>query len=174
MATITKICLKCINLSWRRSVSYKNQSIDLQSKSINWFLYDMNLYHERVKRTLVCQKPRGVFSTPSNTQDGVFLQSFIAYLIQGRECVYEKPIYKKPGTRRTKNLMNFYCFILQLQEIFKVLDFAWSQHLLGKTRILSNSRSKLPYFWYLPKMCCDFRKGVTNSNWPLMFIILRW
>ena len=88
------------------------------SKSINWFLYDMNLYHERVKRTLVCQKPRGVFTTPWKTQDGVFLQSFIAYLIQGRECVYEKPIYNKPGTRRTKNLRNFYCFILQLQEIF--------------------------------------------------------
>ena len=31
--------------SWRRSVSYSNQ---LQSKSMNWFLYDRTLRHERV------------------------------------------------------------------------------------------------------------------------------
>ena len=27
-------------VSWRRSLSYKNQTIYLQSKSMNWFLYD--------------------------------------------------------------------------------------------------------------------------------------
>ena len=31
------------------TLSYKNQSIDLQSKSIDWFLYDNSLRHERVK-----------------------------------------------------------------------------------------------------------------------------
>ena len=31
------------------TLSYKNQSIDLQSKSIDWFLYDNGLRHERVK-----------------------------------------------------------------------------------------------------------------------------
>ena len=29
-----------VTLSWQRSLSYSNQSIDLQSKSMNWFLYD--------------------------------------------------------------------------------------------------------------------------------------
>ena len=33
-------------LSWRRSLSYRNQSIDLQSK---WFLYDRILHHETIK-----------------------------------------------------------------------------------------------------------------------------
>ena len=28
---------------------YRNQSIDLQSKSMDWFLYDNGLRHERVK-----------------------------------------------------------------------------------------------------------------------------
>ena len=36
-------------LSWRRLLSYRNQSIDLQSKSMDWFLYDNGLRHERVK-----------------------------------------------------------------------------------------------------------------------------
>ena len=37
-----------LTLSWRRSLSYRNQSIDLQSKSMAWFLYDNGLRHERV------------------------------------------------------------------------------------------------------------------------------
>ena len=37
---------KCsLTLSWRMSLSYRN----LQSKSMDWFLYDSNLRHERVK-----------------------------------------------------------------------------------------------------------------------------
>ena len=37
-------------LSWRRSLSYRSQSIDLVCKSMDWFLYDRNL-HERVNGT---------------------------------------------------------------------------------------------------------------------------
>ena len=35
-------------LSWRRPLSYRNQSINLQSKSMEWFLYDNGFRHERV------------------------------------------------------------------------------------------------------------------------------
>ena len=38
-----------LTLSWRRPLSYRKQSIDLRSKSMNWFLYDNSLRHERVK-----------------------------------------------------------------------------------------------------------------------------
>ena len=36
----------CLTLSWRRSLSYRNQSVDLHSKSVDWFLYDRELCHE--------------------------------------------------------------------------------------------------------------------------------
>ena len=36
-------------LSSRRSLSYRNQSIDLPCKSMDWFLYDRDLCYERVK-----------------------------------------------------------------------------------------------------------------------------
>ena len=39
-----------LTLSWRRPIQYRNQSIDLQSKSVDWFLYDIGLRHERVKK----------------------------------------------------------------------------------------------------------------------------
>ena len=35
--------------SWRRSLSCRNQSIDLLYKSMDWFLYDGDLLHERIK-----------------------------------------------------------------------------------------------------------------------------
>ena len=38
-----------LSLSWRRSLSYRNQSIDLLCKSMDWFLYNRDLHHERVK-----------------------------------------------------------------------------------------------------------------------------
>ena len=41
-----------LTLSWRRPLSYRNQSIDLPSKSMDWFLYDNDLRHERVKINL--------------------------------------------------------------------------------------------------------------------------
>ena len=43
---------KFLTLSWRRPLSYWKQSIDLLCKSIDWFLYDNGLRHERVKNRL--------------------------------------------------------------------------------------------------------------------------
>ena len=41
-----------LTLSWRRSLSNRNQSINLLSKSMNWLLYDRDLYQERVKKKM--------------------------------------------------------------------------------------------------------------------------
>ena len=41
-----------LTLSWRGALSYRNQSIDLKSKSIDWFLYDNGPRHERVKKNI--------------------------------------------------------------------------------------------------------------------------
>ena len=40
-----------LTLSRRRPLSYRNQSIDLLRKSMDWFLYDNGLRLERVKRS---------------------------------------------------------------------------------------------------------------------------
>ena len=42
--------LMWLTLLWRRPSSYRNQSVDLLCKSMNWFLYDNGPRHERVKR----------------------------------------------------------------------------------------------------------------------------
>ena len=38
-----------LTLSWQRLLSYRNRSIDLQSKLMDWSLYDKGLCHERIK-----------------------------------------------------------------------------------------------------------------------------
>ena len=41
------------NSFMRWSISYRNQSIDLLGKSMNWFVYDRDLRHGRVNRVKV-------------------------------------------------------------------------------------------------------------------------
>ena len=41
--------LKYLTLSWRWSLSYRNQSIALLCKSMDWFLYDYDPCYERLK-----------------------------------------------------------------------------------------------------------------------------
>ena len=42
-----------LTLSRQSQISDRNQSIDLKSKSMNWFLYDIGLRRERVKQKYV-------------------------------------------------------------------------------------------------------------------------
>ena len=44
------------NSSWRTSLSYRNQSIDLLSKSMDWFLYDEDVRHEGLRAMFPSQK----------------------------------------------------------------------------------------------------------------------
>ena len=37
-----------LTVSWRRPISYRNQSIDLLCKSMDWFLYDIGLRHGKL------------------------------------------------------------------------------------------------------------------------------
>ena len=48
-----RIAYFSLTISWRRPLSYRNQSIDFRSKSMDWFLYDNGLRHERVNTSLL-------------------------------------------------------------------------------------------------------------------------
>ena len=61
-----------LTLSWRRSLSYRNQSIDLLCKSMGWFLYDRDICHERV-----ITKERDIFTTLLSTYGETFLWKWL-------------------------------------------------------------------------------------------------
>ena len=54
--------LSCLTLSWWRPLSYRNQSIDLQRKSLDWFLDDNDLRHKRVNSSRKCLLKRIKFA----------------------------------------------------------------------------------------------------------------
>ena len=51
-----------LTLSWRRPLSYRNQSIDLLRKSMDWFLYDNALHHEWVNKKITEQVMYALFT----------------------------------------------------------------------------------------------------------------
>ena len=57
---------KPLTLSWWRSLPYRNQSIDLQSELMDWFLCDRDLCHERINYFRIKCLPQ-MFDTVSNT-----------------------------------------------------------------------------------------------------------
>ena len=46
---VLQIVKSLLTFPWRRALSYRNQPIDLQSKSTDWVLYEKDFRHERVK-----------------------------------------------------------------------------------------------------------------------------
>ena len=56
--------LNKLTLSRRRPISCRNQSIDLLWKSMDWFLYDIGLRRERVKRCVIVTYKHGIYELP--------------------------------------------------------------------------------------------------------------
>ena len=49
--------------SWRKSLSYRNQCTDMQSKSMDWFLCDRDLPHERDTDKILLGMEKAISST---------------------------------------------------------------------------------------------------------------
>ena len=47
-----KLKIQQLTLSRKKPISYRNQSIDLLCKSMDWFLYDIGLRRDRVKLSI--------------------------------------------------------------------------------------------------------------------------
>ena len=92
-------------LAWRRSLSYKNQSIDLLSKSLDWFLYNRDLRHEKVKGAmklyfmhcscvviilLITDLYKSAFSTYSFKKPVLFfcVVSFFSFVLNSKSAHY--------------------------------------------------------------------------------------
>ena len=87
-----KIILKnldvTLTLSWRWSLSYRNQSIDLHSKLMDWFLYGRVLRHERVN----CQHPNIRFTCEIEENNSI---SFLEIKIRRVNNSFSTNIYRK-------------------------------------------------------------------------------
>ena len=62
-----------LTLSWRRSLSYRNHSIDLLFKSVDWFLYERDLRHEKVNASFT--SPCTLLLVPETCYEALFEDS---------------------------------------------------------------------------------------------------
>ena len=106
-------------LSWRRSLSYRNRPINLRSKSMDWFLFDKDLRHERFKRPLrYCFRARFRSEAMLKMRRGIWLRNFQSF--KTAECwwryvftlpnIYDRGFLRKQLT--AKQLYGFWGFIL--------------------------------------------------------------
>ena len=84
---ITNLDFLHLPLSWRRSLPYRNQSIDLQSKSSDWFLYGNGLRHERANQLNI--RSEIWRQSPIKKLDANFLYVILRYLKQWYEGLWE-------------------------------------------------------------------------------------
>ena len=98
-------------LSWRRPLSYTNQPIHLLSQSMDWFLYDNILRHERVKQKKAMQaqkvKPLDIENDYMYHKKAQYVENFNEFLIMiflniVFQTRYEKMFYCKKRIRLTK------------------------------------------------------------------------
>ena len=81
-----------LTLSWWRFLSYRTQSIDLWCKSMDWFIYDRDLRHDRVNSKLSSWWLCRLETVESYSTKGVFkvvskmFKMFLASLIFHNSC----------------------------------------------------------------------------------------
>ena len=84
---VREVIIKSLTLSWRRSLSYRNQSNDLLCKLVHCFLYDSDLHHERVKKR--CSHEHCNLSSRTKTQDSYnfyYCESFSVIFLSLLSC----------------------------------------------------------------------------------------
>ena len=89
-----------LTFKWRRSLSYRNQPIDLVCKSIDWFVYHRDLSRERVKIELQYS-----VRTKARMQNTILGLVLIFLCVMGRFKWKKKPFATKESLNKV--LRNF-------------------------------------------------------------------
>ena len=101
-----------LTLSWRTPLSYRNQSIHLPTKSMDWFLYDNGLRHERVKSTIISFRQVFLYADILDIFE-IFIMQIFFFFSFSWSIIYWGIIY--PQKR----------YLLTFAIYFSVLEMCW-------------------------------------------------
>ena len=161
-----------LTLSWRRLLSYRNQSIDFLCKSMDWFLYDNDLHHERVKKG---KKWRKIFSPTYSLKFKtiiLFLNRCLYLFSNGhiRNVVSTLPNVVKIDVENdnvVSTLSNVVQFNVEkhnvVSTLFYVVNFSVDKHNVVSTLIWRCTTSP-PHFNL---------KTTLNRRWNVCWVVLR-
>ena len=107
----TIFILSTLTLSWRRCLSYRNQSIDLSCKSMGWFLYDRDIRHGRIKPFYATGFFTGLFLSEGKRPvawNGLMICIWVKVLKNGPSKIYKRqPLKNLKGYSLPKQTINF-------------------------------------------------------------------
>ena len=114
-----------LTLSWRRPLSYRNQSIDLLRKSVDWFLYDNGLRHEKLKLCGHCASLQN-FHTRKLGEILVFYAiSVILWLVVFRNITSLLSMYQSDSRKKYFQQI-FVTFRWSTTFKNKLINFSWN------------------------------------------------
>ena len=120
----------CLTLSRRRPLSYRNQSTDLRSKSMDWFLYDNGLRLESVQQKIFI-----VSNWLSHLQQLIFTFSEWFY-IQQKIYIFSNLKFVFSNIRFTLNNLRF---AFNEMKFIKLKPFTFSKPNLDVTKYTTKS-----------------------------------
>ena len=120
----------CLTLSRRRPLSYRNQSTDLRSKSMDWFLYDNGLRLESVQQKIFI-----VSNWLSHVQQMIFTFSEWFY-IQQKIYIFSNLKFVFSNIRFTLNNLRF---AFNEMKFIKLKPFTFSKPNLDVTKHTTKS-----------------------------------
>ena len=118
-----------LTLLWQRSLSFTNQSIDFFYKSMDWFLYDNDLRHERVKQIF---PPFFSGTLPSIELNGIIDTTWV---YKSAACIFRN---SPQASSQVKGYMHVPCF----------------ENLPLKSNLTSSRKNNGKIFWRKTFFCC--------------------
>ena len=174
-----------LTLSWRRPLSYRNQSIDLPSKWMDWFLYDNGLRHKRVKIWNKYQDEGILRKLWINFDGNSFRQTYfsdqlwISYSKSSCDSIFQlKFIMISNCTLHREQGSDLVLFKSEKKEFKKLFPEAWDDQ--TTTAMVGNSTFKDVFRWQLSdkkrKSCEIFQRinhrryedlhQISTQTWP--------
>ena len=103
-----------LTLSWWRSLSYRNQSIELLCKSMDWGLYDRDHRYERVKASWklclnLCFRKWLRTQVQPGKEFNAFRTVSVVHTIWGWSWKFQNYILKSTISKSSANIFNYHC-----------------------------------------------------------------
>ena len=146
-------------LSWRKSLSYRNQSIDLLCKSMDWFLYDNSLRHERVNTSFEVMKQW-------DTSQANFMEPQMTSKLVSRvwllSITHENDTQVWPMTLTHEDDQQVWLTSLAYSLFFIVI---FIRHIYVWVEIINIFPS---LWWRFTKSSCDFSMRFQSYHWIIL------
>ena len=140
ISRLTHTSNKALTLSWRRSLSYRNQAIDLLCKLMEWFLYDKDIRHEKLIRSSFIILTSKVCSYMSLSRISFFCLFSIRFFFH--------KYHDSQDSRGKGRLLLFWSSLYHFYPLYRHLDISQVIAAKGSPLCIAGSRTQTRNLWF--------------------------